>query len=62
MSEFLGIDIKKLDNGGFQFFQNGLIRKVLEATGIEHSNGLPTPTKAEAHIGTDINDYEAKRY
>ena len=45
MSEFLGIDIKTLDNGGFKFFQTGLIRKVLEATGMEHSNGLPTPTK-----------------
>ena len=29
LSEFLGIDIKTLDDGGFQFFQNGLIRKVL---------------------------------
>ena len=29
VSEFLGIDIKTLDNGGFQFFQTGLIRKVL---------------------------------
>ena len=32
-SEFLVIDIKTLDNGGFQFFQAVLIRKVLEATG-----------------------------
>ena len=31
VSEFLGIDIKTLDNGGFQFCQTGLIRKVLEA-------------------------------
>ena len=30
--EFLGIDIKTLDNGGFQFCQIGLICKVLEAT------------------------------
>ena len=29
VSEFLGIDIKTLDNGAFQFFQTGLIRKVL---------------------------------
>ena len=33
VSEFLGIDIKTLDDGGFQFCQTGLIRKVLEATG-----------------------------
>ena len=38
VSEFLGIDIKTLDGGGFQFFQTGLIRKVLEATGMEHCN------------------------
>ena len=61
MSTFLGIDIKKLDNGGFQFFQTGLIRKVLEATGMEHSNGLPTPTKVGAPLGTDVNGSEAKR-
>ena len=61
MSEFLGIDIKTFDNGGFQFCQTGLIRKVLEATGMEHSNGFPTPTKVEAPLGTDGNGYEAKR-
>ena len=59
MSEFLGIDIKTLDNGGFQFFRTGLIRKVLEATGMEHSNGLPTPTKVEAPLKTYVNGYEA---
>ena len=45
VSEFLGIDIKILDDGGFQFCQTGLIRKFLEATGMEHCNGFPTPTK-----------------
>ena len=61
MSEFLGIGIKTLDNGGFQFFQTGLIRKVLEATRMEDCNGLPTPTKVEAPLGTDLNGFEAKR-
>ena len=32
VSELLVIEIKKLDAGGFQFCQNGLIRKVLEET------------------------------
>ena len=45
VSEFLGIDIKTLDNGGFQFCQTRLISKVLEAIGMEDCNGLPTPTK-----------------
>ena len=60
MSEFLGIDIKTLDDGGFMFCQTGLIRKVLEATGMEHCNGLPTPTKVEAPLGTNVNGSEAK--
>ena len=61
MSEFLGIDMKTLDNGGFQFCQTGSIHKVLEATGMEHFNGLPTPTKVEAPLGTEVNGSEAKR-
>ena len=59
MSEFLGIDIKTLDNGEFQFCQTGSIRKVLEATGMEHCNWLPTPTKVEAPLGTDANGSES---
>ena len=62
MYEFLGIDIKTLDNGGFQFYQTGLICKVLEATGMEHSNGFPTPTKVDAPLVTDVNGSEDKRY
>ena len=61
VSDLLGIDIKTLDNGGFQFCQTGLIRKVLEATGMEHCNGFPTPTKVEAPLGTEGNGSEAKR-
>ena len=52
VSDFLGIDIKTLDNGETQFFQTGLIRKVLEATGMEDCNGLPTPTKVGAPLRT----------
>ena len=62
MSEFLGIDIKTLNDGGFQFCLTGLIHKVLEATGMEHCNGLSTPTKVEAPLGTYANGSEAKRY
>ena len=28
---------------------------------MEHCNGLPTPTKVEAPLGTDANVFEAKR-
>ena len=61
VSEFLGIDIKTLDDGGFKFFQTGLIRKVLLATGMEHCNGLPRPTKVEAPLVIDANGSEDKR-
>ena len=53
VSEFLGIDIKTLDNGRFQFCQTGFICKVLEAAEIKDCNGFPTPTKVEAYLGTD---------
>ena len=62
LSDFLGIDIKTFDDGGFKFYQTGLIRKVLESTGMEYCNVLPTPTKVEAPLGTDFNGSEAKRY
>ena len=62
MSEFLGIDIKKFDNGGFHFYQTGLIQKVLEITGMENWNGLKTPSKVEAPLGTFANGYETNRY
>ena len=62
MFDFLGIDIKTLDDGEFQFCKNGLIRKVLEATGIENSNGLPKPTKVDAPLKTDADSSEDKRY
>ena len=52
--------IKTLDNGGFEFCQTGLIRKVLEATGMDHCNGLQTTTKVEAPLGTNVNGSEAK--
>ena len=55
MSEFLAIDIKTLDDDGFKFCQNGLIRKVLESTGMEDCIGFPTPTKVEAPLGTEVN-------
>ena len=62
MSEFLGIDIKTLDDGGFKCFQTVLIRNFLEATVMEHFNGLPAPTKVGVPLGTDANGSEATRY
>ena len=61
MTDFLGIDIKTLNDGGFQFYQTGFICKVLEATDIENCNGFPIPTKVESPIGTYKNGSEANR-
>ena len=62
MSNFLGIDIKTLDDGGFHFFQTGYIRKVLEAIGMEHCNGLPITTKVDSPCEIDTNGKDAKIY
>ena len=62
MSEFLVIDIKTFDDAGFHFYQTGLIRNVLEATGMENCNSFTTPTKVEAHLGIDENSSEANKY
>ena len=36
--ECLCIHIKTFDDGGLQFYQTGVIKEVLEATGMEHCN------------------------
>ena len=61
VSEFLGINIKTLDDSIFQFCQIVLIHKVLEATDIEHCNGFPTPTNIEAPLGTGANYSQTNR-
>ena len=61
VSEFLIIDIKTLDDGVFQFYQIVLVRKALESTGMEHCNGLQTPTKVYVTIGNYKNGSESKR-
>ena len=62
MYEFLGIDIKTLYDGGFQFYQAILIRKGLESTCMEYFNEFTTPTKVHAPLGTDANGSKAKIY
>ena len=51
-----------MDDGGFKFYQTGLICKVLKATWMEHCNGFPITTKVEATIGKDDNSYKANIY
>ena len=61
VSEFLVTYIKKLDDGGSQFYQTGLIHKVLEATWADHCNGFPKPTKVDEPLETDNTGSEANR-
>ena len=63
MYEFLGNEINTLDYGRFQLYQNGLIHTLLDNIGMyNNNNGLLTPTKVEANIGTDDNVPEDKIY
>ena len=62
MSELLGIDIKNLYSGGSQFYQTVSMRKLLEATGMDHYNGFPIPTKIEAPLGEYDNGPESHIY
>ena len=62
VSELLGIDTNAFDDGGFQFDQNLLIKKVLEAKGMDIYNEFKTTTKVEAHLGTDENVTDSNRY
>ena len=62
VSEFLYVVINTLDYGGFQFYQTGLIHKVLEATRIHDCNEFPKTTNFESRLGTDDNGPDTKRY
>ena len=62
MHELLGICINIFDDGRFQFYQTGLVLKVLEATWMDNSNGLPVPKKVEAYIGTYENVTGDRKY
>ena len=62
MYEFLDVYITTLNDGLLQFYQTGLISKVLESTGMEYCNWFSTNTKVEAPISKYNKHYEAKRY
>jgi len=45
---FLGVLIKKLDEGSIELTQAGLIKRILESMGIEGANPKSTPAEKEA--------------
>jgi len=51
---FLGVDVKPRENGGYTMTQEGLIKKVLKATGMEDCNRKATPA-ASVPLGSDEN-------
>ena len=51
VSELLVVDIKTWYYGGFQFYRTGLIRKVLEYTGMGHCNGFTSLTNFRCLLG-----------
>ena len=56
----VGIDIKKLNDGGFQFYQSVLVWNVLKSNVTDNCNGFPTPTKVDAPVWTFENGPEDK--
>jgi len=52
---FLGVLIKKLYKGRIELTQTGLIKRILEALGIEGSNPKSTPAETEA-LPSDITE------
>jgi len=58
-SGFLGVHIKQLDGNRIDLTQTGLLKRVLEAMGIEGANPKATPAETEAFpaakIGMSMN-------
>ena len=59
--EYLGIEIHKTSEGGYQFLQKGLTIKILDATKMMDCNAKSAPTKQDAPLGSNPNRKLAKR-
>ena len=55
---FLGIHLKKHDNGSIELLQTGLIDRILRVTNLEEASKKPTPADTTA-LGTDKDGEEA---
>eukprot|EP00957_Ditylum_brightwellii_P185830 14148579-Ditylum_brightwellii.AAC.1 len=51
MEEFLGIKVNSLGDGTYKLTQEGLIDKILKATGIENCNPAVAPTSGPKPLG-----------
>ena len=64
VEEYLGIKIEAVKVEGqtaYKFTQPGLINKILQDTGMQNSNGKPTPTSNERPLGPELNSPPPKR-
>ena len=60
VSEYLGINIKKTEDGGYRLTQPGLAQKILEATGMTECSPAISPTSGDKSLGSDKNGQEVK--
>ena len=67
LHSFLGVtiqEVKKQENGkqviGWKFTQSGLIKKILQATGMVYCNGKDSPTESTKVLGSDTNGHPSK--
>ena len=60
ISEYLGIKINYLADGGYKLTQPGLISQILQATSMATCNAKMTPTKVFALLGTNADSKPAK--
>jgi hypothetical protein len=62
VNSFLGITIDRdIETGSFKFTQNGLIEKILKATGMQDCNAKPTPCSGDGKpLGSDKTGESAK--
>eukprot|EP00957_Ditylum_brightwellii_P128686 9816361-Ditylum_brightwellii.AAC.1 len=53
VEEFLGIKVNSLGDGIYKLTQEGLIDKILKATGMENCNTAVAPTSGPKPLGPD---------
>eukprot|EP00957_Ditylum_brightwellii_P109214 8331266-Ditylum_brightwellii.AAC.1 len=56
VEEFLGTKVNSLGNGAYKLTQEGLIDKILKATGMKNYNPAVAPTSAPKPLGPDPHD------
>eukprot|EP00957_Ditylum_brightwellii_P054587 4136138-Ditylum_brightwellii.AAC.1 len=53
VEEFLGIKVKSLGDGAYKLTQEGLVDKILKATGMDNCNPVVAPISGPKPLGPD---------